>query len=458
MSRPTIALTAALTSLLCACATPAVPPVVYAPAPVDPARYPSVAAALQLNDRPGHAWTDADLLDQTLPRSAALANAQAAYRAAVATSAVARAAAPITLGLQTEYANDAATSSAWLFGVSADIPLDRSERRAARLAAADLAGLGVRYDYGDTLWTLRSTIRRAHIERIASERQATLANALVAARQGLAQRVNRRVAAGEDARAAAITAQADVVRAKARLSSAQAAIDQANAELAGALGVAPSVAAALKLADITADPTQIDAKGLNDFRRSAALTRTEIARGLAAYDQAEAALRVEIAKQQPEIIVSPGYTWERGLTKLPFNISLVLPRDGNRPAIALAEAQRAQAGTVIEAAQAAILASVDQAAAADRSGATALAAALQDIAAAERLVTLTRRSLAAGEIDALESEAAQAAVIEAQLSAIDAWRAAWLASVGLEDALRRPADATETAVLAQAMGRLKEPR
>jgi CRISPR system Cascade subunit CasA len=76
-----------------------------------------------------------------------------------------------------------------------------------------------------------------------------------------------------------------------------------------------------------------------DARDQALLSRSNILKSLAAYDRAESDLRGEVARQFPSIIVSPGYTWERGLVKLPFSLGLVLPPlDFNRSAIAAAAA------------------------------------------------------------------------------------------------------------------------
>ena len=53
-------------------------------------------------------------------------------------------------------------------------------------------------------------------------------------------------------------------------------------------------------------------------------------------DQAKcyANLRGELARQYPAVSLGPGYTWERGLVKLPFAINLAVPSfDLNRAAI-----------------------------------------------------------------------------------------------------------------------------
>jgi outer membrane protein TolC len=63
-----------------------------------------------------------------------------------------------------------------------------------------------------------------------------------------------------------------------------------------------------------------------------------------------------------------------------------------------------------------------------------------------------RKAFAAGELDRTDQEAAEAAYIDAQIAAIEAWKAAWTAVADLEDALRQPG-AVETAALDAAIKR-----
>jgi hypothetical protein len=180
-------------------------------------------------------------------------------------------------------------------------------------------------------------------------------------------------------------------------------------------------------------------------------SRRDVLRAVIDYDLAESALRLEIAKQYPEVHVGPGYTWDHGVSKLPFNLGLVLPTDLNRSAIAQAEAKRAEAGRALEAVQAAVLAAVDQAQGA--LSATATTQALirdRDLPVAQRLAASAARSRQAGETDRVDELGAQATLLETELSVLDARRTAAGAVVDLEDALRTPFDPAETLLLQNA--------
>jgi CRISPR system Cascade subunit CasA len=194
--------------------------------------------------------------------------------------------------------------------------------------------------------------------------------------------------------------------------------------------------------------------GLPAWRRDAALSRRDVLRAVADYDLAEDALRAEVAKQYPQVRVGPGYFYDHGVTKLPFNVALQLPPlDMNRAGIAQAEAARAQAGQALEAAQANALGEVDAAVAALAAARASAARAQADLAIARRTAADTARSLQAGEADRVDDLGARAAVVEGELAAGDAEHAVRTATADLENALRRPFDPRESPVLQDAIAR-----
>jgi len=268
----------------------------------------------------------------------------------------------------------------------------------------------------------------------------------VAVRQDRFDRLQARVAAGEDARPASLLAQTDLATSQRRVADAGARREAARVALAKALGMSVAQLPPLAVASVIRAP---DETALAAWRTEAALSRRDVLRAVTDYDLAETALRLEIAKQYPEVRIGPGYTWERGLTKLPFNLTLVLPpRDLNGAAIAQAEARRTESGRTLEAVQANALAAVDQAVAA-LAAARAQAARIQgvDLAIAARTASTTRALVQGGELDRLDQLAAEAAQIDVELAILDLRRTTALAGVDLEDALRRSFDPAETALL-----------
>lgn len=416
----------------------------YVAAPVRLEAYPAALDARRLDEKPsGAVWTGADLLAASLTRNAAVAEAAARYRTAVATARASRASAGMTLTLTAEYSRD---PKPWLYGAGSDIPLDVGARRSERVNAADLAALQALYDYGEAVWAVRTALTRARIDRLSADEDLLLARRLEAVREARAERLDRRVAAGEDDRPQALAARADLALAHRRVADAMARRAQADVALAQALGAPLEALAGLRLAPPTSPPAGPD---LTAARRAAALTRRDVLRAVVDYDLAESALRLEVARQYPEIHIGPGYSWDHGVAKLPLNLGLVLPpADLNRTAIAQAEAKRIEAGRALEAVQGAVLGAVDQADAALRAArATEALTRDRDLPVAQRLAAAMARSLGAGAADRVDDLGAQAALLDAELSVLDARRATLIAGVDLEDSLRTSSDPAETLIL-----------
>jgi CRISPR system Cascade subunit CasA len=428
--------------------------VAYAPKPPQVGAFPQAFDTRRLDEKPaGATWTGADLLNAALARNPRVAEARAKYATAVAAARTAKLAPGPTLTLTAEYASE---HPHWGYGAGADLPLDIGARRSTRLGTADLQALQAWYDYGEAAWTVRTTLAKARVELVSAAAELPLAERLAQARRVRLDRLQARVRAGEDARSVAITAQTELAAAEQRLAAARGRREAALASLAQALGVSPIAARDLVVAAAAGAPPLDD---LPARRRDAALSRRDVLRAIADYDLAENALRLEVAKQYPEVRLGPGYQYDHGVDKLPFNLSLVLPSyDLNRRAIDQAEAARAAAGRTLEAVQADALGAVDTASAAlTAARADAAQIAGRTLPAAREAEAAAVRAVKAGESDRTDELAASAAELEAELALLDARRVSDLATVDLEDALRRAFDPAETAVLQAALAPPKTP-
>lgn len=419
----------------------------YASAPVGPDSFPAAYAARRLDEKPpGALWTAAELLSVALARNPQIAEARAKYATARAVARGARSSPAMTLTLTAEYADEAPH---WGGGAAADVPLDVGGRRATRLTTADLQALQAWYDYGEAIWAVRTALAKARVDLASARVEILLAERSAAFRRDRLERLLRRVWAGEDDQGQALTAQAELAAAERRGVDARGREAAAVIKLAKALGVSPD--AARDLAVTEGQPASLD--GLADWRRDAAASRSDVLRAIGDYDLAEAALRLEVVRQYPEIRIGPAYTYDHGVNKLPFNLSLALPPlDLNRSAIAQAEAARTAAGRSLERTQADALSAVDDAVVTlNAARANVERAMARDLPAARRMAEATARATRAGEIDRVDDLAAQAAAVDVELNLLDARRAAASATVDLEDALRRPFDPAETAVLQAAL-------
>lgn len=426
----------------------------YKAAPVSPATYPAASASRQV--APGERSMP-DLLAFAIEASPAVRESRANYRSAIAAAKAARVPLPGAFQLTGEYSHQDNASKPWLGAGSLDLPLDFGGRRNARVSAADLTAVQARYDYGEAMWTVRSALRHALIERLYADLSAPLAARAEAIRLDRYNKLRLRVVSGEEARPISVQAQIDLAAAQRRTRDNAGRRASADAALARALSLGPAGLAGLTVTPIGMVP-QTPPALLANWRSDAAAGRRDVLRAIVDYDLAENALRQEIAGQYPALRLQGGYTYERGIVKLPFGLNLALPPvDRNRANIAAAQAKRTQAGAKLEMTQATVLGEVDRAAAAlSAQRGIEQVARTQDLPNARRLVAVARAGLRAGETDRVDEEAASAAAIEAELALLDAERLLWMAVADLEDALRRPFDPREAPVLEQAMARLGE--
>lgn len=375
-----------------------------------------------------------------------VASARARLASAVAGAEAARSRPAANLTLSSEYARDPALSSRWLVGAGLDVPLDAGPGRRARLAEADLTIVAARHDLAETIWTARMALVRG-LDRVAmAEQQREVSAELSAVQARRLWAMEQRLSEGEIARAELEQARLDLAEARRREMAATAAREAGVVQIAETLGVSRDHLPKISLRDADAPPiaARIDA----DARHQALLARSDLLRAMVAYDQAEAAVRTEIAAQYPAISVGPGFIWERGLVKRPFNIGLVLPPfDLNRRNMRAAEAQRSEAGAALEAAYAAAASSVDAALAQQATAERALDQVRRvDLPVARRLDALAERELAAGAIDRTDWAAARSGLLLARLAELDSLSDVLAANAALEEALRRPLSGPETLV------------
>lgn len=432
----------------------------YRPAPIDAAAMavarqqrpadPEAVRTEQARIAPGSAydaahWTRLSVLAAVLVHNPDVAAARAAIVSAMAQEKAARQAPGATLTLSSEYANDPSTSSPWLLGGAIDVPLDIGGRRKARITSAALNVAIARYDYADTLWAARMQARRAMIDMMIATREAETGERLLTLRSEQQAAMEKRLKAGAVARADLERVRADVASAAASLEDARGRMTAGRQVLAAAIGLPVEA-----LAPIAFDWSDFDGPapdpvdGVQD-RIGATVARADVLKAIAAYDQAESDLRAEVAKQYPAINIAPGYTWERGLTKLPLSVGLALPPfDLNRHAIATARAKRAEAGQKLEAVVAAANAGLAGAISECRLARAALARVrTADLPIARRLAAQADAQFRLGKIDRTDWAAAQGGVPQAELAEWAALARVQAADAALEDALRRPLEGPE---------------
>jgi len=396
----------------------------------------------------GHRWDRLSLLAAALIASPEIARARALVNAVEAESKTARLAPGYSLTLTTEYAFDAPESSPWLLGIASDFPLDRGIRRQTRITIAELNTRIALFDYLDTAWSVRLRIRRALAEYLLSNKEAALARELTTLNDRQLAAMERRLEAG-----AASHADTEYIRLNAaadlqRLLDAEAHTKAALLQIVSAVGIPVTQLdeSALSWPAIDA-PKALDGQLPASCFDDALLARPDVARASLNYDQSEEALKSAVASQYPALHIGPGYTWERGLKKLPFALGFSMPPlDLNHAAIAAAEARREEAGRVLEATVAAARNAVDAAQDNYRAAWNQLNRSRQQSDIASRLAAQAEASINSGAIDRIEWSAAQSGRLTALLDELAAVQNVRAAEASLEDALRRPLEGPELGI------------
>lgn len=386
------------------------------------------------------------LFEVLLANNPSVAAARAKVASAEAAAHAAHAPVGPTVTLSSEYAG--ADPKPWLLGLAADFPLDTGGRRAARIGSADLAVTAARYDLVEAIWTARMALVRALADQLVADRQIIIANHLQALQERRFAVLERRVTQGEASRAELERTRVDLADARSRIAAAQARHEAATAQIAAALGGPLDQARKLSTSWSGIEtPMPLVAIAPAD-RYAALLGRADLLKGMTAYEQSEFDLRGEVAKQYPALSVGPGFTWDHGLVKIPFNVGLALPPlDLNRRAIAAAEARRSEAASQLEALYAGAVAGIDQAMAEAAAARRSLSQARElDLPIATRLAVQADRELAAGAIDRNDWAAAQAGLEVVRLAELNALARVLAADAALEEVLRRPLSGPETLI------------
>jgi outer membrane protein TolC len=152
-----------------------------------------------------------------------------------------------------------------------------------------------------------------------------------------------------------------------------------------------------------------------DSIETLALTaRPEMGRALAEYAAAESDVRLEVARQYPDLELGPGFIWDQGVHR--WTLALALPNllgFRNRAAITEAAAARAAAGERVAETQEALLAEVGMAVSGCRGAVLERVAADSQVVVAARAAGLVQAAYERGETSGLEAALAALAVARA---------------------------------------------
>jgi len=275
-----------------------------------------------------------------------------------------------------------------------------------------------------------------------ADRRVLLLQAQVQAQEQSMKLLRQRLAVGALASAELTPAQIALSKAQLDLGDAQSQRVAARSRLAESLGVTGTALDGVKLAfDFSQRPaselTSAEARGL------ALRERADIRGSLAEYAAAEDALRLQIAKQYPDVHLNPGYQFDQGENKWSLGISLELPLlNQNRGPIAEALAKRGEGAARFNELQAKVIGEIDRAVAGYGAGQRNLAM-FGSLAEAQRAQQESvEQQFKAGVVEQVDLLAARIETGVASLAELEVQSKFQQAIGALEDALQRPLEVT----------------
>ena len=325
-------------------------------------------------------------------------------------------------------------ASPWTNGFTLDVPIETAGKRGQRIAQAQALVNAAALNLSTAERNVASRVCRSLFALYAAEQREELLGRQQTDQEETVKLFDARIAAGEISRVESLQARLQFNQSRLLTREAQKQKAEARATLAAALGVSVHALDKMQLSFAGLD-TLPPPPSERMLRRAALLERSDVLAVLAEYAAADAALRLEIAKQWPDLHLGPGYDYDQGQNKWTIGFTLTIPLlDQNRGPIAEALGKRREAAANFNAQQAKALGELELALASYRGALTKLDTANQLLASQERQQRSVDALFKAGENDRLTLVSAQVELQAARLLRLDAVIGAQQALVALEDA------------------------
>lgn len=320
----------------------------------------------------------------------------------------------------------------WFFGPSLSIPIETAGKRSKRTEQALAAAEAARWRVSSRAWAARSRVRAAMLELHGARENIRLLETEQKLHDEAIKKLTAQMEAGDVSPFELTQARLMLNRTRLSLQDAQRLAATGEAKLASAVGIPLHALKSARLDFSTfhrlPDPS--------NSRRRALTQRADLMALLAEYAASEAALKLEIARQYPDVNVAPGYDYNSGQNRWQLGLNLPIPLNQNRGPIAQAEARRVTAKKKFLAQQAAIQGELDVALAAYQTSRTKAATAAQLAQEAATSSDTTKRMVDAGQVSALELTRRQIEASTANVALLAAQLEAQTAAGALEDAMQ----------------------
>lgn len=333
----------------------------------------------------------------------------------------------------------AAGVSPWLAAIQVDWTIETAGKRGHRRAAAEARADAARRAIPTLAWALRQRLGEAIVRATAAASRRAVSQRAVALQGHLVELLEDRLHAGAADRSTLRPERITWIGMRADVARHERAFLEARARLAAELTL-PTEALEGAEVDFALDREPLDLDGLvepSEARRVALLGRGDLLSLLAEYAASEADLRLELARQVPDLRLGPGYEFDQGANKWGLALSLDLPLlNQNQGGIAEAVARRREVAARFESLQMQVIAEIDAATASLRGARIELEEAQRLNDAAQERQHAVVAAFDAGASDRLSLLGAELEVERAAGVLIDAREQVHLAAFQLEHAIQ----------------------
>jgi cobalt-zinc-cadmium efflux system outer membrane protein len=340
------------------------------------------------------------------------------------------------------YNSDIPSISPWMPSVSFDVPIETAGKRQRRMEQARHLSDSARLNIASAAWQARGELRDALADFISSRDRARLLSQQLKLQEELDQKLRQQVQAGAISTSDLLPADLAFAKAKADLGDAESQLAQARVRVAAAIGVPVSALGGVEVEFEFAGNTTTDRLTSAEARRAALLGRADILAALADYAAVQSALQLEIAKQYPDVHLSPGYAWNQNQTgdnQWQLGLTLDLPLlNQNQGPIAEAEAHRNEVAAKFLALQMKVIGEIDRALAMLDAARKNLDAIKAVTAAQARQRDLAESQFKAGAAERVDVLTAEISFQSSSVLELDARLKLQQAIGALEDAVQRP--------------------
>ncbi len=254
----------------------------------------------------------------------------------------------------------------WSYGLTIDIPIETYNKRGLKIEKAEKNVAIAEIDLAELAWQLRSQIAADLTTHHQTQAEINLLEEELATQNNLVEMLERRVNVGMASNTELSTARLLSLKVQHQLKNKVAEMQRINALLAADVGLTSEMFSKIKIKPLSLTETLSQQQaaleqGLTTevLREQALLNRIDLRRRILQYAAAETEIKLQAAKQMPDITISPGILYEFGdrIWSLGFSRLLNMLQK-NTALIEEAKQLRAVEGAAIENLQADIIASV----------------------------------------------------------------------------------------------------